>query len=89
VKPDAGLIQPLCRRDGHDRLGCQGGKPPGAQAASHAGICQTGTVGKESPSSTKPADRPTVGDRRARFERQCHFMKRACEHRGTNQHHVE
>jgi hypothetical protein len=28
VKPGAGLIQPLCRRDGHSRPGCQGGKPP-------------------------------------------------------------
>ena len=86
ARPGAGLIQPLCRRDGHGRPGCQGGKPlPGAQAPSHAGICQTGTVGKESPSSTKPADRPAVGDRRgARFERRCYFMKRDCEHRGTN-----
>jgi hypothetical protein len=27
AKPGAGLIQPLCRRDGHGRPGCQGGKP--------------------------------------------------------------
>jgi chromosome segregation ATPase len=35
AKPGAGLIQPLCRRDGHGRPGCQGGKPekPGAPPA--------------------------------------------------------
>ena len=27
VKPGADLIQPLCRRDGHSRPGCQGGNP--------------------------------------------------------------
>ncbi len=48
AKPGAGLIQPLCRRDG--RPGCQGEKTLGAQAPSHAGICQTGAVGKGKPS---------------------------------------
>ena len=27
MKPGADLIQPLCRRDGHSRPGCQGGNP--------------------------------------------------------------
>ena len=44
AKPGAGLIQPLCRRDGHGLPGCQGEKPQGAQAPSHAGICQMGAV---------------------------------------------
>jgi hypothetical protein len=57
AKPGAGLIQPLYRRDGHGRPGCQGEaqmagraakgrSPEGAQAPSHAGICQTGAVGE-------------------------------------------
>ena len=50
AKPDAGLIQPLCRRDCHGLPGCQGEKPQGAQAPSHAGICQMGVVREGGPS---------------------------------------
>jgi len=59
----------------------KGRSSPGAQAPSHTGSCQTGTVGRENPSSTKPADRPAVyRERGARLEQRCYFMKRTREH---------
>lgn len=60
----------------------KGRSSPWAQAPSHAGSCQTGTVGRENPSSTKPADRPAVyRERGARLEHRCYFMKRTREHK--------
>ena len=48
----------------------RGEAPPGTQAPSHAGSCQTDTVGKD-PSSTKPADRPVVGERGVQDSNDC------------------